>query len=44
MSDKKISNREKIAIIILLFIVKIMNPTGYSHQFDELKKAIDEEL
>jgi hypothetical protein len=36
--------RERATIEILLFIVRLLNPTGYSHQVDELRKTIlDEE-
>lgn len=39
-----ITKREKVAIIVLLFIVKILNPTGYEHQIKELKEAIEQQL
>lgn len=36
-----LTNREKVAIVILLFIIKLVNPTGYTHQIDELKKELE---
>jgi hypothetical protein len=41
---KPLFQRERIAITVLLFIVKIINPTGYEHQIKELKEAIEKQL
>ena len=35
-----LSFREKAAIKILLFIVRMLNPTGYEHQIETLAKDI----
>lgn len=41
-----ISSREKFVIIIALFLIKMVRPWEYDHQFtgfwDEVKKTIDD--
>ena len=45
MKSETLNRREKMAVIILLFMLKLINPTSYTHQIDELKKQLlDEEL
>lgn len=38
----ELSFKERAAVIILLFIVRLLNPTGYPHQVDALKKELEE--
>jgi hypothetical protein len=40
----RITTREKVALLVLLFALKILNPTGYEHQIQELKEAIEKQL
>lgn len=35
-----LNQRERAGIIVLLFIVKILNPTKYEHQIGELKTEL----
>lgn len=39
-NNLQLSRREKVAVIMLLFIVKLINPTGYTHEIDALIKEI----
>lgn len=38
--SKKITAREKAAIRLLMFIVRILSPTGYTHQIDQLAREL----
>jgi hypothetical protein len=40
----ELTHRERAAIAILLFIVKLINPTTYEHQINELKADISKAL
>ena len=44
MESKKISTREKIVIVLVIFIIQMVKPWEYDHQFtkfwDELKELI----
>lgn len=39
-----LSKREKIALYLIMFAIKIINPTGYEHQISQLKDAVEGEL
>ena len=38
--SEELTIKEKAAITILFFIVKMLNPTGYQHEITNLQKAI----
>jgi hypothetical protein len=39
-----INQREKFCIKILLFIVKVLHPYNWEHEFSEVYKSINEEM
>ena len=39
---KELTFRERATVAILFFIIKILNPTGYTHQIDALQRELDE--
>lgn len=41
---KPISARERVALLLILFALKILEPTGYGHQVDELRDEIKKAL
>lgn len=45
MNETKITIREKVVIILVIFLIRLMKPWQYDHQFDsfwnELKNAIN---
>lgn len=36
--------RQRATIKILFFIVKMLNPTGYTHEIDNLQTKLEKEL
>lgn len=43
MTDtEKLPYRERVAVTLLLFALKIVNPTGYRHEIDNLKTALED--
>jgi hypothetical protein len=43
-TQTELTNRERATIVILLFIVKLINPTTYVHQINELQADITKAL
>ncbi len=41
---KHLSTREKVSIKILMLIIKILQPTGYSHELKEEFKSILDDI
>jgi hypothetical protein len=44
MNDKPLTHQQRATIAILLFIVKMLNPTGYTFEIKELKINIEDQL
>jgi len=42
--SEKLTGRQKAAIRLLFFIVKILSPTGYVHQIDQLQRELNRDL
>jgi hypothetical protein len=40
----KLTAREKLSIALLLFIIQIIKPMGYSHELDKMLKDFNNEL
>lgn len=40
----ELTKRERAAIVVLLFIVKMINPTTYTHEISKLKEELDAQL
>jgi hypothetical protein len=40
-TEKTLSFREKATIKVLFFIVKMLNPTGYTHEVNQLQKDLE---
>jgi len=42
--DRNLSKRERIAVRLLLFVVQLIAPWQYDHQFKETLEALKKEL
>lgn len=42
-SDNKLTFRERATIKILFFIVKLLNPTGYTHEISKIQNDVEAE-
>lgn len=42
--DKKLSIRELLAIRLLQFMIQVVKPGGWIHDYDELNKSINDLL
>lgn len=39
-----LNNRERATIVILLFIIKLLKPTGYDHEVTKLRDDLNAQL
>lgn len=43
-TNNKLTFRERATIKVLFFIVKLLNPTGYSHEVQAFQKELEKEI
>lgn len=43
-TNNQLTFRERATIKVLFFIVKILNPTGYTHQVESFQKELEKEI